>query len=158
MIVSKKSITRHVSTPADKEQLILLIRNQTQPFTCKVEQGILRKRSIQQNRLQRLWMLEAEEQGDQTAEEYRAYCKLYFGVPILYSQDHDFHDQWESRIKGKFTIEQMLTMMMIPVDLPVTRLMNTKQKKQYLDAIYTHFTGLGMQLTEPDDMMYQEAS
>jgi len=39
--------------------------------------------------------------------------------------------------------------MMIPIDLPVTSAMTTKQKTKYLDEVYKHFTGLGIQLTEP---------
>jgi hypothetical protein len=39
---------------------------------------------------------------------------------------------------------------MEPFDFPVTRLMKKRQKMEYLDQIYTHFTGLGMRLTSPD--------
>ena len=40
--------------------------------------------------------------------------------------------------------------MAVPIDLPVTRIMKTGQKKRYLDDVYDHFTGLGVRLTDPE--------
>tara|TARA_R110000851_G_scaffold133381_4_gene268217 strand:- start:510 stop:854 length:345 start_codon:yes stop_codon:yes gene_type:complete len=105
-------------------------------------------RTIEQNKLQRKWLLEAQEQGDQTAEEYRAYCKAFFGVPILMNELDGFKEQFQ-RITAHLNYEQKLELMAVPLDFPVTRLMNTKQKSTYLDKVYGYFTGLGFQLTEP---------
>jgi len=106
------------------------------------------KRTLDQNRLQRLWMQEAERQGDKTAEEYRGFCKLHFGVVIL-KEDPDFAERYDAIFKP-LPYETKLELMQEPFDFPVTRLMKKKQKVRYLDSIYTHFTGLGMRLTEPD--------
>lgn len=105
-------------------------------------------RSVDQNRLQRKWLLEAEAQGDMTAEEYRGYCKLHFGVPILRNENDEFREKYDKIIRPH-SYQDKLAMMMEPLDFPITRLMNTKQKGRYLDAMYEHFTGMGFKLTEP---------
>jgi len=123
------------------------VESLTPPYTLSVRMG--KNRSIEQNRLQRKWLIEiAEQRPEQTAEEWRAYCKLRFGVPILRFEDEDFCREYDRLIKP-MAYEDKLAIMAEPLDFPVTRLMTTKQKTKYLDAIYTHFTGQGVQLTEP---------
>lgn len=112
-------------------------------------QRVEEKRSNDQNRLQRQWINEAARQGDQTAEEYRAFCKLHFGVPILRAENEDFLHQYNKTVMA-LTYEQKLEIMKVPIDFPVTRLMNKKQKTMYLDAMYLHFTGLGFLLSDPE--------
>lgn len=105
------------------------------------------KRSDKQNRLQRKWLLEAAEQlKEYTPEEYRAYCKLHFGVPILRNENDKFRELYD-RVVRPLSYEIKLEIMSIPIDFPVTRLMDKDQKKRCLDAIYQHFTGLGVFLT-----------
>lgn len=109
------------------------------------------ERSAQQNRLQQLWHTEAAQQlGDETAEEKRAYCKLHFGVPILRS-DEAFKADYDRVIKP-MDYQTKLALMAEPFDFPVTRLMTVKQKKQFLDAVWNHYTGLGVCLSHPDDL------
>ena len=110
------------------------------------------KRSADQNRLQRLWLSEAALQGDQTAEEYRGECKLRLGVPILRMENDEFREKYD-RIVRPLPYEQKLELMMEPIDFPITRLMDKKQKTKYLDAMYRHFAGLGMRLTDPDGLL-----
>jgi hypothetical protein len=136
-----------IRTEQDRKQLIRLIENRDLPFSVSLTKGV--KRSDDQNRLQRLWMKEAEEQGDQTAEEYRAYCKLHHGVVILRTENAEFCEVYDRIIKP-LPYEQKLELMKTPMDFPVTRLMNTSQKKRYLDAIYVDLTGMGITLTDPD--------
>ena len=135
-----------IRTEQDREQIIKLINGREMPCTVNITKGA--PRSIEQNKLQRKWMLEAQEQGDQTAEEYRAYCKAYFGVPILMAELEGFKEQFQ-RITANLTYEQKLELMAVPLDFPVTRLLTTKQKSTYLDKVYGYFTSLGFQLTEP---------
>lgn len=105
------------------------------------------KRSDKQNRLQRKWLLEAANQlKEYTAEEHRAYCKLHFGVPILRNENDKFREMYD-RIVRPLSYETKLEIMSIPIDFPVTRLMDKDQKRRCLDAIYRHFTGLGVFLT-----------
>lgn len=150
-----KKIKRWVRSDGDKEQFVRFIQHQNTPFTATIEQGVRGKRSSDQNRLQRLWVNEAQEQGDQTAEEYRAYCKLHFGVPMLRNENEDFREMYDEKIRDRvppFSYEQKLEFMAMPWDLPVTRLMTVQQHHKFLEMIYQHFTSLGMVLTIPSDI------
>lgn len=123
--------------------------DQTGYLVTITEQGD--ERSSQQNRLQQLWHSEASAQlRDETAEEKRAYCKLHFGVPILRADDA-FKADYDRVIKP-MDYQTKLALMAEPFDFPVTRLMTVKQKKQFLDAVWNHYTGLGVRLSHPDDM------
>jgi hypothetical protein len=108
-----------------------------------------KSRSVEQNRLQRLWLREAQEQGDQTAEEYRAYCKLHFGVPIMCRDSDEFAEVYGRLIRPR-PYEEKLELMAVPMDLPVTRIMTVKQKEEYLSAMCRNFViERGFRLTEP---------
>jgi len=48
-------------------------------------------------------------------------------------------------------------MMKEPLDFPVTRLMTTKQKAHYLDALYQHWSEQGIILTDPNSQGRQAA-
>lgn len=128
---------------------IQLIRSRDLPLTVSIRKGA--DRTVDQNKLQRLWLNEAAEQlGDQTPEELRAYCKLTIGVPIMRESSEDFRAKYDAIIKPH-TYEEKLTMMAEPLDFPVTRLMTTREKTQYLDAMHDHFTRQGIVLTEPKE-------
>ena len=130
----------------DRARVLKVIEQRDMPCTVTVTKGA--PRSIEQNQLQRKWLLEAQDQGDHTAEEYRAMCKLHFGVPILRNENDEFCEVYDRLIKPR-SYEEKLELMSVPMDLPVTRIMTTKQKAAYLDEIYKHFTGLGYLLTVP---------
>jgi len=138
--------TRAIRSEQDRQSAIRLLESRELPCTVTIAKGA--PRSIEQNKLQRKWLLEAQEQGDQTAEEYRGYCKLHFGVPILRNENEEFKAKYDKIIRPH-SYEDKLQMMMVPLDFPVTRMMTTKQKGQYLDAMYQHLRSIGMQLTEP---------
>lgn len=107
-----------------------------------------RGRTVEQNKLQRKWMLEAQQQGDMTAEEYRGYCKLHFGVPIMRAENEEFRDLYD-RFVRHLSYEAKMAFMMLPFDFAVTRDMDVNQKARYLDQVYVYLTGLGFKLTEP---------
>ncbi|MEQ5768127.1 hypothetical protein NFH98_11025 [Halomonas sp. H33-56] len=106
------------------------------------------KRSLDQNRLQRLWCREAGEQGDMTAEEYRGQMKLHHGVPIMRRDSEEFAEKYDRLIKWR-PYEEKLEFMQSPFDFPVTRGMNKQQKTEYLNAVYVDLTGRGFRLTDP---------
>jgi len=135
-----------IRTEQDRDQAIRAIQSRSMPCSMTISKGA--PRTIEQNKLQRKWLLEAQDQGDQTAEEYRAYCKAFFGVPILMNELDGFKEQFQ-RITAHLNYEEKLELMSVPLDFPVTRLMTAKQKSIYLDRVYTYFVGLGFQLTEP---------
>lgn len=156
-----KKIKRWIKNEGDRELLLSLIKNMDAPFTVDIEKGIREKRSSDQNRLQRLWINEAAEQDTigMTAEEYRAYCKLHFGVPMLRNENDTFAELYDSKIRDRvppYSYEQKLEFMAIPFDMHVTRLMTIKQHDKYLNMMHDHFTSLGMILTIPNDIDWEQ--
>ena len=154
-----KKIKRWVKSEDDQGLLMAFIGNMELPFTVTIEKGIREKRSTDQNRLQRLWVNEAEQQGDMTAEEYRAYCKLHFGVPMLRNENDTFAELYDSKIRDRvppYSYEQKLEFMAVPWDMHVTRLMTIKQHDKYLNMMHDHFTSLGMILTIPNDIDWEQ--
>lgn len=145
---------RVVENTGDIQSIVALLRHREKPCTVSITKG--KPRSTKQNKLQRLWCREAAEQlGDESAEDKRAYCKLMFGCAILYHEDEDFAQAFDDVIRP-LSYENKLKAMRLPLDMPCTRLMTTAQKKRYLDAIWDHFSGLGVKLTDPDSVAEYE--
>jgi hypothetical protein len=147
------TVNRIIQSEDDRTMAARLVENRTYPFTLTITDG--KPRTKAQNRLQHKWMQEiAEQKGDLTAEEARAYCKLTIGVPILRSQNAAFKERYDAILKP-LTYEQKLSIMSEPLNLPVTSLMSTKQLTEYLDGIIRHFGEQGIILTMPDDLKDQ---
>lgn len=141
-------VMRAVHNEHERRLLLKFLQGRKLPFTVELADG--RKRSTEQNRLQRLWLNEiAEQAGDRTAEEVRGEAKLRFGVPILRSEDEVFREKYDRLIRPLPYVAK-LELMMEPIDFPVTRLMTSDQTTRYLDAIYRHYTEHGFALTQPD--------
>lgn len=140
---------RFIDTEQARQMLILYIQAQKLPFTATLASG--KHRTTAQNRLQRKWMTEiAEQMPDEKAEYWRGYCKLRFGVPMLRAENEEFRAKYDAVVKP-LAYEQKIAIMSEPLDMPVTRLMTTKQKTAYLDEIFRHFSEQGVILTIPDD-------
>lgn len=137
-----------------REFLTKLSQLDTWPLEITVDDKPNSKRSLDQNRLQHKWVNELSLQGDMRAEDYRAYCKLHIGVPILRNESEEFRSRYDSVVRP-LPYETKIELMKVPFDFPVTRLMSKKQKTQYLDAVYQYFSGQGFHLTRPDDALYQ---
>lgn len=132
-----------------RKLLVKFLEQHETPFVVSVAKG--RPRSVEQNRLQRMWCNEISQQlGDRTPEEVRGYCKLTIGVPILRAESENFRERYDSVLKP-LTYEAKMAIMMEPLDLPVTRIMSSKQKTEYLDQVYRHWTEKGIVLTRPED-------
>lgn len=141
---------RLIEDERSRKLLIRYIEEQPFPFVVTLAKG--RKRSVEQNKLQRLWMNEISQQlGDQTPEEVRGYCKLTIGVPILRAENAAFCERYDAVVKP-LSYEQKLAIMMEPLDMPITRFMTSKQKTQYLDGVFKFFSEKGLVLTQPDTM------
>ncbi|MCY1218452.1 hypothetical protein D9M72_304010 [compost metagenome] len=150
------TVNRIIKDEYDRKMFIRFIEGRKLPFTVSLMDG--KHRTNDQNRLQRLWMTEISAQlGDRTPEEARGYCKLTIGVPILREENDVFRRKYDSVVKP-LTYEQKLTIMMEPLDLPVTRIMTTRQKTAYLDGIFRHFSEQGVVLTLPDALQKQGAA
>jgi hypothetical protein len=137
---------RLIKTEQQRELLIKYVQNRRLPFSADISEADIR--SNKQNALQHMWLRELEDQGDNTAEEYRGYCKLHFGVAIMKAESLEWAEKYDRIIKP-LDYAKKLEMMIEPMDFPVTRLMSPKGAMQYLDKIYQHFTGLGFCLTDP---------
>ena len=132
----------------DIKDLCTLLQNRDLPITVNVVKG--KDRTIEQNKLQRLWLQEAAEQlQDETIEQKRGYIKLHFGVPILRNENDEFKAAYDKVIRP-LPYELKILAMMIPLDFPVSRLMKTGQHKRYLDDVHDYFTSQGVKLTEPE--------
>ena len=146
---------RFVETEADRRMLLKFIEGQPLPLTVSLTKG--GKRSLRQNKLNRLWMTEISEQlGDQTPEEVRGYCKLTIGVPILRAENEQFRERYDAIVRP-MPYEHKLSLMMEPLDFPVTRLMTTKQATAYLDGVHRHFSEKGIVLTDPGDLLERQS-
>jgi len=143
--------TRFLETDQDRRTLIRFLEAQPLPMVVSVSKG--GKRTAKQNRLQRQWLNEiAEQLGDQTPEDVRGYCKLTIGVPILRAENDAFRERYDAIVRP-LPYEQKLALMMEPIDLPVTRIMTTKQATAYLDGVHRHFSEKGIALTDPGDLL-----
>lgn len=138
---------RIIETDGQLSGLVRFLENLKPPFTVSITKG--KHRTSRQNKLQRLWCNEIAEQLEQTPEEVRGYSKLTIGVPILRAENAAFCEAYDRIIKP-MSYETKLELMMEPMDWPVTRIMTTKQKATYLDAMYKHFAEKGLVLTAPD--------
>lgn len=133
--------TRVITSPSGLNDLMLFIKSRPMPFTVEVVPG--KRRSAEQNRLQRRIINQIAEQTGQTAEEVRGYCKLVIGVPILRAENELFAAKYDATVKG-LPYETKLAIMQEPLDLPITRLMTTDQKTRYLDGVMRHFAAQGV--------------
>lgn len=145
---------RFVETEHQRKMLLKFIESQALPMAVTTQK--VGKRSAAQNRLNRQWMLDIQDQlPGWTAEYARGYCKLHFGIPILRNEDEDFCREYDEVIRP-LPYEAKIKLMMLPFDFSVTRLMSTKQQKAYLDAIQSHFAEQGVVLTDPDALKFGE--
>lgn len=143
--------TRFLESEQDRRMLVRFLETQPLPLTVTLSKG--GKRSLRQNKLQRLWLNEiADQLGDQTAEEVRGYCKLTIGVPILRAENEAFRERYDAIVRP-LPYEQKLALMMEPLDFPITRLMTTRQATAYLDGVHRHFSEKGIVLTDPGDLL-----
>jgi Fe-S cluster assembly scaffold protein SufB len=136
---------RIISNAAELDAFTALLGTLKLPLT--VEWTLGRDRSLEQNRLQFMWVREAAEQlGDRTPEEMRSDWKLRHGVPIMREDSPDFRDTYDRLIKP-LTYEQKLKAMHL---IEVTSLMKVRQMVRYLDAIDRECAEQGIVLTQPD--------
>ena len=109
-------------------------------------------RTLEQNRMMWQWFKDAENQGQMKAWEYRAHCKLFFGVPILRRDSESYRETYDRLVKNRFTLEEKLALMVEPMDFPVTSAMSVKQKSEFLDAMREWLESEGIVLTNTEEM------
>lgn len=140
-------VERVVKNEQQLEVAVTWLKSIGFPLVIDAKKGGIR--SVEQNRLQRLWLNEAADQlQDETAEEKRGYCKLMFGIPIM-CEDERYHAAYTKLIQP-WPYEHRIELMMLPIDYPVTRGMTVRQKSRYLNLMRGHFESQGVVLTIPD--------
>lgn len=145
--------TRVIHGPDGIDKLALFLKARSFPQTVTVTTGAGRRPL--QNRLAQKWFSDiARQLGDQTHDEVRALCKLTIGVPILRAENEAFQQSYD-RTMLTLPYEQKLEAMRV-MDLPVTRLMTVKQMTAFMDAMQQHWAGIGIRLTDPDALKYEE--
>ncbi len=85
-------------------------------------------------------------------------CKLIFGVPILRHENAAFCAPSTMKSSLPLPYEFKLKLMMEPFDFGVTRIMTTRQKTAYLDAVHRHYSEMGLVLTNPEDLKFRSAA
>lgn len=109
----------------------------------RVSVSIGKDRTVDQNRLSFDIYRDLWKSGKfESVTEARAYCKLNHGVPILVAEDDDFKKGLNKLGKYNLTYEDKLSMMIEPINLPVTSRMTRKQFSEYVDAIGRAFPGV----------------
>ena len=139
----------------DLGKVLMVIRHyHDENGDCMVTVGPIEKsRSVAQNKLSFLWYKEASEQlGEFDVDGYRAFCKLHFGVAIR-KEKEEFMKVYDKHIKP-LSYEQKIACMSEPINFPITSEMGVKDMYRYLEAVYVHFTGLGVLLSKPEDLYY----
>lgn len=147
-------VTRILRSVEDVEPLGRFLASHPKfPLTVTITKGAAR--SHMQNRLAQRWFSDVARQIEgETHEDVRAYCKLHFGVPILRAENEAFRQSYDRTMKG-LPYEAKLEAIKA-FDLPVTRLMTVKQMTAFMDEMQRHWSGMGMNLTDPEALKYEE--
>lgn len=103
-------------------------------------------RSLEQNNMQFKWYRDMEKQGDMTAQEYRAYCKLNFGVPLRQLECPEFRGIYQRLIRP-LDYEDKLSLMVAPIDLPITSEMSVETMAKYLKKVSDFGLEQGFRMT-----------
>lgn len=138
-------------TPADKAAAIELLKglDESKPWQFDLR-PYKRDRSAEQNRLAFRWYTEISRHlGDQTAEEIRAHCKAYLGIPILNRDNEAFRETYNRCIRPLSTENKLE--IIERMDIQITRLMNVKQMSEYLGAMQMYWSRQGIVLEGTDD-------
>ena len=105
--------------------------------------GFSNPRNLDQNGLSHVWYLQIGDFMGTNAADAKAYCKLWFGVPILRGEAPEFRDRYDKLIKGRMTYEEKLEIMHW---LPISSLMSKGQFARYMGDIQHHFAEQGLVL------------
>ncbi|RVO30334.1 hypothetical protein CN095_23750, partial [Sinorhizobium meliloti] len=72
--------------------------------------------------------------------------------------ENDVFKEEYDRVIMPLPYEHKLKLMMVPFDFGVTRIMTTRQKTAYLDAVHRRFSEQGLVLTNPEDLKHRSAA
>lgn len=145
--------TRVITDHSGIDKLASFLGARKLPVTVTVTAGAGRRPL--QNRLVQRWFSDVSRQlGDHDREYIRADCKVTFGVPILRAENEAFCLSWDESF-GQLNFEAQRRAVK-NLDVPVTRLMTVKQMTAFMDAMQQHWAGIGIRLTDPEALKYEE--
>src|ERR1051325_7469277 len=144
--------TRVITSPEGAEKLAAFLLARKLPVTVTVTAGAGRREA--QNRLAQRWFTDIARQTDDTHPEVRADCKVTFGVEILRAENEAFRQEWDAMFRPLGYEGQRRAVRVL--DLPVTRLMTVKQMTAFMDAMHRYWSAMGVRLTAPEAMKYEE--
>ena len=154
-----KAISFDVKTEADlkmatKAMEVALLMGEPYQVEIKNLQTATERRKAAQSNLSFAWYKDAARQKvDMTAADIRAYCKLHIGVAIR-QESEDFRQEYNAKIKNRYSYEEKLEMMLPPWELPITSKMSVKQMTTYLNEMDRIFSEHGIILPKSDDNYY----
>ena len=115
--------------------------------TVEVMEGEKKKRSLSANALQAVWMDNVCEHFGNTEEEIRCDLKIRFGIPIILGagdyRSEMLLDFLEKHFYKNLSFEAKCELIK---DLPVTRIMEKKEHKRFMDSVQMFFAEHGLQL------------
>jgi hypothetical protein len=142
-----------IKGPVDAQRFLMIFDRIEKPFSLSWVSG--EKRTSAQNRTIHKWYKEvADAAPDQTFYHVKAQCNMKFGVPILRRDDAEWCETFDDILrplgyaKALEAIERL--------DIPFTRRMTVSQLSEYMDAMQEHFAHLGVRLTDPEALKYEE--
>lgn len=75
-------------------------------------------------------------------DQARAECKLHHGVPIMRRDNVDYNHKYMQVIIG-LDYDIKLSLMLPPLEFPVTSCMGIRQCREYIDLVIKKYTELG---------------
>lgn len=134
-IIDEKRLTNCLEFIASQ-----FIERQDKPFTVEIKEYDP-KRTPPQSDLQFVWYEIAEKYGKDgwRKDDYRAFCKLHFGLPIMYEVSEEYREKVKPIIDS-LPYERQLDCMLEPMRIAVTSLMTKGQMTEYLDKVYNFLT------------------
>jgi len=150
--LSRSLVGFHPASTEDAEQLKDVELGDKVEVVIVGGMGDNASRSQKQNGLAFLWYKERGKYRGETIEQERAFCKLHYGVPILRAESETFRRSYDAILKPLAYEDKLQAVE--DFDLPVTRLMTTKQFAYYLDTVDMESAKLGLVLPKPDDLYH----
>ena len=114
-------------------------------------------RSLNANALQHEWYKILANHYGCDESEIKAYCKYWFGAPILLRRDGELSDllhsiNWEQRAAvWGISIEEAKILVISKMN--VTSTFSTEESNEYMDAIKNHYLSEGFTLPSKKDLM-----
>lgn len=141
---------RIIRDERDLAQWVTFLERQTFPMTVSKLAGA--NRSHAQNRTAHAWYSQiAGWDGDHTAAQAKAHCKMTHGKQILIRDNPEWQAKWEP-LYGPLDYETEVKLFEC---LPVTSVMRVKQMNEFMNAVQLEYRVQGIPLIDPEMQKYE---